>query len=50
MLSQVEIYTAPSREAQPGTPEFMRFFNGRKAMYLGRDGEFYVEPFSAAAK
>lgn len=26
------------------------FFNGSKAMYFGRNGEFYTEPFPAAAK
>jgi uncharacterized protein YbcV (DUF1398 family) len=30
-----------------GCARYSVFFGGRKAMYFGRDGEFYVEPFPA---
>jgi len=33
-----------------GCARYSVFFGGRKAMYFGRDGEFYTEPFPAAAK
>ena len=30
-----------------GCSHYEVFFGGRKAMYFGRDGEFYTEPFPA---
>lgn len=30
-----------------GCASYRVFFDGRKAMYFGRDGEFYTEPFPA---
>lgn len=30
-----------------GCSNYQVFFNGRKAMYFGRDGAFYTEPFPA---
>jgi len=33
---------------QAGCARYSVFFGGRKAMYFGRDGEFYTEPFPAA--
>lgn len=33
-----------------GCAHYGVFFGGRKAMYFGRDGEFYTEPFPAAAR
>jgi uncharacterized protein YbcV (DUF1398 family) len=33
---------------QAGCARYSVFFVGRKAMYFGRDGEFYTEPFPAA--
>ena len=33
-----------------GCASYRVFFGGRKAMYFGRNGEFYTEPFPAAAK
>jgi uncharacterized protein YbcV (DUF1398 family) len=35
---------------QAGCSSYQVFFNGRKAMYFGRDGEFYTEPFPTAGK
>jgi uncharacterized protein YbcV (DUF1398 family) len=35
---------------QAGCARYSVFFGGRKAMYFGRDGEFYTEPFPAPAK
>lgn len=32
-----------------GCSHYAVFFNGRKAMYFGRDGAFYTEPFPAKA-
>jgi uncharacterized protein YbcV (DUF1398 family) len=32
-----------------GCSHYEVFFNGRKAMYFGRDGEFYTEPFPPKA-
>jgi len=32
-----------------GCSHYEVFFNGRKAMYFGRDGEFYTEPFPTTA-
>ena len=32
-----------------GCSHYEVFCNGRKAMYFGRDGEFYTEPFPAKA-
>jgi uncharacterized protein YbcV (DUF1398 family) len=32
-----------------GCSHYEVFFDGRKAMYFGRDGEFYTEPFPARA-
>jgi uncharacterized protein YbcV (DUF1398 family) len=32
---------------QAGCARYSVFFGGRKAMYFGRDGEFYTEPFPA---
>jgi uncharacterized protein YbcV (DUF1398 family) len=32
-----------------GCAHYEVFFQGRKAMYFGRDGEFYTEPFPAKA-
>ena len=32
-----------------GCSHYEVFFNGRKAMYFGRDGQFYTEPFPAKA-
>jgi uncharacterized protein YbcV (DUF1398 family) len=31
-----------------GCASYRVFFDGRKAMYFGRDGDFYTEPFPAA--
>jgi uncharacterized protein YbcV (DUF1398 family) len=31
-----------------GCASYRVYFGGRKAMYFGRDGEFYTEPFPAA--
>jgi uncharacterized protein YbcV (DUF1398 family) len=31
-----------------GCARYSVFFGGRKAMYFGRDGEFYTEPFPPA--
>lgn len=33
-----------------GCTRYSVFFGGRKAMYFGRDGEFYTEPFPVSAK
>lgn len=33
-----------------GCSSYQVFFNGRKAMYFGRDGDFYIEPFPAGTK
>ncbi len=33
-----------------GCSHYEVFIAGRKAMYFGRDGEFYTEPFPAQAK
>jgi uncharacterized protein YbcV (DUF1398 family) len=33
---------------QAGCARYSVFFGGRKAMYFGRDGAFYTEPFPAA--
>ena len=33
-----------------GCASYRVFFGGRKAMYFGRDGEFYIEPFPAPAQ
>lgn len=33
---------------QAGCARYSVFFGGRKAMYFGRDGAFYTEPFLAA--
>lgn len=38
------------RIMQAGCVRYSVFFGGRKAMYFGRDGEFYTEPFPAAAR
>ena len=32
-----------------GCARYSVFFGGRKAMYFGRDGDFYTEPFPTAA-
>jgi uncharacterized protein YbcV (DUF1398 family) len=32
-----------------GCSHYEVFFDGRKAMYFGRDGQFYTEPFPAKA-
>jgi uncharacterized protein YbcV (DUF1398 family) len=32
-----------------GCSHYEVFFNGCKAMYFGRDGQFYTEPFPAKA-
>ncbi|HEY5306711.1 MAG TPA: DUF1398 family protein [Pseudolabrys sp.] len=32
---------------QAGCARYSVFFGGRKAMYFGRNGEFYTEPFPA---
>ena len=32
-----------------GCSHYQVFFKGRKAMYFGRDGEFYTEPFPTNA-
>lgn len=36
------------RIMQAGCANYRVFIGGRKAMYFGRDGEFYTEPFPAA--
>lgn len=36
------------RIMKAGCSRYTVFFSGRKAMYFGRDGEFYTEPFPAA--
>lgn len=36
------------RIMKAGCARYSVFFGGRKAMYFGRDGEFYTEPFPAA--
>jgi uncharacterized protein YbcV (DUF1398 family) len=33
-----------------GCARYAVFFGGRKAIYFGRDGDFYTEPFPASAK
>lgn len=33
-----------------GCSSYQVFFEGRKAMYFGRDGAFYTEPFPSAAE
>ena len=33
------------RIMQAGCARYIVFFDGRKAMYFGRDGAFYTEPF-----
>jgi uncharacterized protein YbcV (DUF1398 family) len=38
------------RIMKAGCAGYHVFFKGRKAMYFSRDGEFYTEPFPAAAK
>ena len=38
------------RIMKAGCSGYQVFFNGRKAMYFGRDGEFYTEAFPPAAK
>jgi uncharacterized protein YbcV (DUF1398 family) len=38
------------RIMKAGCVGYQVFFNGRKAMYFSRDGEFYTEPFPVAAK
>ena len=35
------------RIMQAGCASYSVFFDGRKAMYFGRDGAFYTEPFPA---
>ena len=35
---------------QAGCASYRVFFGGRKAMYFGRDGSFYTEPFPTPAK
>ena len=35
------------RIMQAGCASYRVFFGGRKAMYFGRDGAFYTEPFPA---
>lgn len=37
------------RIMRAGCARYSVFIGGRKAMYFGRDGEFYTEPFPAAA-
>jgi uncharacterized protein YbcV (DUF1398 family) len=38
------------RIMEAGCSSYQVFFNGRKAMYFGRDGAFLTEPFPAAEK
>jgi uncharacterized protein YbcV (DUF1398 family) len=38
------------RIMRAGCARYSVFFGGRKAMYFGRDGDFYTEPFPTAAK
>jgi uncharacterized protein YbcV (DUF1398 family) len=38
------------RIMKAGCSSYKVFFNGRKAMYFGRDGAFYTEPFPPATK
>jgi uncharacterized protein YbcV (DUF1398 family) len=33
-----------------GCARYSVFFGGRKAMYFGRDGDFYTEPLPTPAK
>ncbi|HZZ62986.1 MAG TPA: DUF1398 domain-containing protein [Roseiarcus sp.] len=37
------------RIMRAGCARYSVFFGGRKAMYFGRDGEFYTEPFPPPA-
>jgi uncharacterized protein YbcV (DUF1398 family) len=37
------------RIMKAGCASYRVFFDGRKAMYFGRDGDFYTEPFPAQA-
>jgi uncharacterized protein YbcV (DUF1398 family) len=37
------------RIMQAGCASYRVFIDGRKAMYFGRDGEFYTEPFPTKA-
>jgi len=36
-----------SNKLSSGCSQYEVFIAGRKAMYFGRDGEFYTEPFPA---
>lgn len=38
------------RIMRAGCARYCVFFGGRKAMYFGRDGEFYTEPFPTPAE
>jgi uncharacterized protein YbcV (DUF1398 family) len=38
------------RIMKAGCSSYQVFFNGRKAIYFGRDGDFYIEPFPAVTK
>jgi uncharacterized protein YbcV (DUF1398 family) len=38
------------RIMEAGCSSYQVFFNGRKAMYFGRDGAFYTESFPPTAK
>ena len=38
------------RIMRAGCARYLVFFGGRKAMYLGRNGEFYIEPFPGSAQ
>lgn len=35
----------PAADHESRLPSYRACFGGRKAMYFGRDGEFYTEPF-----
>jgi len=38
------------RIMRAGCARYSVFLSGRRAMYVGRDGEFYIEPFPQPAK
>jgi len=38
------------RIMRAGCARYLVFFCGRKAMYLGRNGESYIEPFPGSAQ
>lgn len=47
-LAYARLASFPRRIVSSGCSHYEVFISGRKAMYFGRDGEFYTEPFLQA--